>query len=570
MADRVITKINAAPKFLTFQAVTKCEKRVAAYARVSTDHEDQQTSLAAQVDYYKKKIKEHPGWTFVKVYADEGISGLSTVKRESFNKMIADCEAGDIDLILTKSISRFARNTVDTITVIRKLKEKGIGVYFEKEAIFTLDSKGEFLLTLMSSLAQEESRSISENVCWGQRKRFADGKSSVAYSHFLGYDKGANKYEMVVNEEQAVVVRRLFFLFLQGYTPHTIAQILTAEGNKTPAGYDVWNQQTVRRMLSNEKYKGDALLQKEFTIDYLEKRVKKNEGELPQYYIEGDHEAIIAPWLFDYVQELFEKRKDIIYGRYSGVSPLSSKIICGKCGATFGPRPWHSTSYNHRVWQCHNRSKKPILCKTHNLYESLLFYLLHDTARTLVRKRRVMSTVLEIVGSVTGDKKTLQKWSRSFRKKSAWELLSDEEDIALIISEIIVTADGKLSITLIDGKKAECEIPKYSPSKGIQEEKSDAEKPLELIGSKTDHCRNCGKAIKQTPKQKKRIFCCSRCKALWNREHSEETGSKSVRTFVCQHCGKEFLAYNAKKRKYCSNECYIAERFGNSNQGKIS
>jgi len=214
VADRAITKINATPKFATFKAVTKAERRVAAYARVSTDHEDQQTSLAAQVDYYKKKIKEHPGWTFVKVYADEGISGLSTIKRESFLQMIADCDAGKIDLILTKSISRFARNTVDTITVIRKLKEKGIGVYFEKESIFTMDSKGEFLLTLMSSLAQEESRSISENVCWGQRKRFADGKVSVAYSQFLGYEKGANKYEMVVNEEQAVVVRRLFFLFM--------------------------------------------------------------------------------------------------------------------------------------------------------------------------------------------------------------------------------------------------------------------------------------------------------------------------------------------------------------------
>lgn len=565
MADRVITKINAAPKFLTFQAVTKCEKNVAAYARVSTDHEDQQTSLAAQVDYYKKKIKEHPGWTFVKVYADEGISGLSTIRRESFLQMIADCEAGAIDLILTKSISRFARNTVDTITTIRMLKSKGIGVYFEKENIFSLDSKGEFLLTIMSSLAQEESRSISENVCWGQRKRMADGKSSLAYSRFLGYDKGANKYEMVVNEEQAAVVRRLFFLFIQGYTPHTIAQILTAEGIKTPVGCDVWNQQTVRRILSNEKYKGDALLQKEFTINYLEKKTKKNEGELPQYYIEGDHEAIIAPWFFDYVQELLKKRKDVVNGRYSGVSCLSSKIIGGKCGATFGPRPWHSTSYNHRVWQCHNRSKKPVLCKTHNLYESLLFYLLHDTARALVKKRRVMSDVLEIVSSVTGDVKPLQKWTRDFRKKSAWELLLDEEDIALVINEILVTADGKLSITLIDGKKAECVIPRYRPSKGIQTETADIDSgnTSEPFDSEISQCRNCGKTIKQTPKQKKRIFCCSRCKALWNREHSEDRGGKAVRTFICQHCGKEFTVYNpSKERKYCSNECYIAERFG--------
>lgn len=190
MEDRIVTEIAPLPKPATFKDTTKAILRVAAYARVSTDHEDQQSSLAAQTEYYTKKISEHPGWQFVQVYVDEGISGLRTERREGFNRMIEDCLAGAVDLVLTKSISRFARNTVDSVSTIRKLKERGIAVYYEKENIYTMDSKGEFLLTIMSSLAQEESRSISENVTWGQRKRLADGKTSLAYSRFLGYDKG--------------------------------------------------------------------------------------------------------------------------------------------------------------------------------------------------------------------------------------------------------------------------------------------------------------------------------------------------------------------------------------------
>lgn len=379
MSDRRITRISALPKPATFKEAGKAVQRVAAYARVSTDHEDQETSLAAQTDYYKKKILEHPGWEFVQIYVDDGISGLTTSRRVGFNQMISDCLDGQVDLILTKSISRFARNTVDTVTTIRKLKEKGVAVYFEKENIFTSDSKGEFLLTVMSSLAQEESRSISENVTWGKRKQYADGKVSMGYSRFLGYDKGPEKFTMVVNEEQAVTVRRIFFLFLQGYTPHTIAQILMDENVTAPGGGEHWSQQTIRRMIENEKYKGDALLQKEFTVDFLTKKMKKNEGELPQYYVKEDHEPIISPWLFDYVQKRLKEREDVP-GRYSGVTVLSSKLKCGVCGSMYTPRPWHSTSYNNLVWQCRNRTKKGPKCTTHNIYDRLLHYIIHDVA----------------------------------------------------------------------------------------------------------------------------------------------------------------------------------------------
>jgi DNA invertase Pin-like site-specific DNA recombinase len=275
-----------------FSITEQKKRRVAGYARVSTDHDDQFTSYEAQIDYYTNYIRSRDDWEFVDVYTDEGITGTSTKRREGFKRMVADALAGRIDLIVTKSVSRFARNTVDSLTTIRKLKEKGVECYFEKENIWTFDGKGELLITIMSSLAQEESRSISENCTWGQRKRFADGKVTIPFNRFLGYDRGANG-ELVVNPEQAKVVRSIYDMFLQGTTYHGIAQKLTDDGIKTPGGKDKWSISTVKSILSNEKYKGDALLQKCFTVDYLTKKQKKNEGEIPQYYVEGNHEAII-------------------------------------------------------------------------------------------------------------------------------------------------------------------------------------------------------------------------------------------------------------------------------------
>jgi hypothetical protein len=198
--------------------------------------------------------------------------------------MISDAIAGKIDLIITKSVSRFARNTVDSLSTIRKLKENGTEVYFEKEQIWTFDSKGELLLTIMSSLAQEESRSISENVTWGKRKQFSDGKYSVAYSQFLGYRKGAEG-QMEIDPEQAKIVKRIYRMFLDGSSPSRIAKTLTKEGIPTPAGKSVWQTRVVESILTNEKYKGDARLQKKFTTDFLTKTMKVNEGEVPQYYV---------------------------------------------------------------------------------------------------------------------------------------------------------------------------------------------------------------------------------------------------------------------------------------------
>lgn len=228
-------------------------RRAAAYARVSSNHDDQLTSYSAQVSYYTSVIQNRGDLDFVRIYADEGVTGTSTVHRNGFRQMISDALAGKIDLIITKSISRFARNTVDSLSTIRLLKEHGVECYFEKENIRTFDSKGELLLAIMSSIAQEESRSVSENCIWGQRKRFADGKVTVPFSRFLGYERGEDG-NLIINKEEACIVRYIYDMFIQGKTPYAIAKQLTEEAIKTPSGKDVWSKLTVKNILTNEKY----------------------------------------------------------------------------------------------------------------------------------------------------------------------------------------------------------------------------------------------------------------------------------------------------------------------------
>ena len=368
---KVIT-IPATRSRYTAAPISSREKRkVAGYARVSTDHEEQQTSYKAQVDYYTNYIKGREDWEFVFVYTDEGISATSTTKRSGFNQMVADALDGRIDLIITKSVSRFARNTVDSLTTIRKLKEHRVECYFEKENIWTFDSKGELLLTIMSSLAQEESRSISENVTWGQRKRFADGKVTVPFKRFLGYDQGEDG-NLVINEEQAAVVRRIYGMFLQGRSPFAIAKALTEEGIPTPGGKKNWSGSTVQSILTNEKYKGDALLQKVYTVDFLSKKKKVNEGEIPQYYVENNHDAIIEPAVFEAVQKQMAVRQTGT-NRQSSVGIFSSKIKCGDCGSCYGSKVWHSNDkYRRVIWQCNHKFDGGEKCCTPHLDEETI------------------------------------------------------------------------------------------------------------------------------------------------------------------------------------------------------
>ena len=331
MEKKVTTIPATLNRFTSASVVAATKRKVAGYARVSTDLEEQQSSYEAQMDYYKNYITSRSDWEFVDMYSDEGITATSTKFRAGFKRMVEDALAGKIDLIITKSISRFARNTVDSLTTIRQLKENGVEVYFEKENIWTFDAKGELLITIMSSLAQEESRSISENTTWGKRKAFADGKVSVAFSHFLGYDKG-----FVINEEEAVTVRMIYKYFLMGYSMSAIKKELEKRERLTATGNKHWTVSAIESVLTNEKYRGDALLQKTFTTDFLTKAKKKNEGELAQYHITGHHEPIVDPAIYDAVQ--VELRKRAKAGRYlCGKNAYAAKIRCGDCGiATSG------------------------------------------------------------------------------------------------------------------------------------------------------------------------------------------------------------------------------------------
>lgn len=350
-------------------AMASIKRRVAAYARVSTDSEEQLTSYEAQVDYYTRYIQSKPEWEFAGIYTDEGISATNTKRRDGFNQMVEDALAGKIDLIVTKSVSRFARNTVDSLVTVRQLKEKGVEVYFEKENIYTLDSKGELLITIMSSLAQEESRSISENVTWGQRKRFADGKVSLPYKQFLGYEKGEDGFPKIVPEE-AEIIRLIYSLFMEGKTPTTIAKVLKQAGIPTPAGKSKWLSGVIQSILTNEKYKGSAKLQKRFTVDFLQKKMKVNEGEVPQYYVENSHEAIIAPDEWEAVQAEMQRRK-ALGTKYSGNSVLATRLVCADCGSFFGSKVWHSTSkYRRVIWQCNHKFAGGEKCKTPHLDEA--------------------------------------------------------------------------------------------------------------------------------------------------------------------------------------------------------
>ena len=369
--ERMIEVIPATIDPLTRMSINSVAKRrVAGYARVSTDHDEQFTSFEAQVDYYTKYISSRRDWQFVEVYTDEGITGTSMKHREGFNRMISDAMAGKIDLIVTKSISRFARNTLDTIDTVRKLKDCGVECYFEKENIYTFDGKGELFITIMASLAQEESRSISENVTWGARKRFSDGKVSLPYKNFLGYRKGANGLPEIVPEE-AEIIKRIYSDYVSGKTPWSIAKELTDDGITTPGGNKNWSGSTVLSILQNEKYKGSARLQKEFTVDFLTKKRKKNEGEVAQYFIPNSHDAIIPPDEWETVQMEIVRRKGC-YRHYSGNSVFSGKIICADCGEFYGSKVWNSNSEKYRrvIWQCNgkfrNKEKK---CTTPHLTE---------------------------------------------------------------------------------------------------------------------------------------------------------------------------------------------------------
>ncbi len=339
--------------------------RVAAYCRVSTQLEQQESSFEAQKNYYTEKITNNPNWKLAGIYADDGISGTDRKKRDEFNRLLQDCEAGKIDMILTKSISRFARNTVDTLNALRLLRQKGVTVYFEKEHMDTLEGNGELIITVLSGLAQEESHNLSENTRWGIIRKFENGTIMLNHNRFMGYTKGKDG-ELVIVPEEAETVRLIFRMYLEGTSIAGIKRHLEKEGILTVTGKKEWNVGTITQMLSNEKYMGDALLQKSYTADFLTKTRKKNNGEMRQYYITDNHEGIVAKEIFYAVQRERQRRaercKPAVTRRakekkkgYSSKYILSNLLVCGECGQPYRRITWSRDGEKRIVWRCSNR-----------------------------------------------------------------------------------------------------------------------------------------------------------------------------------------------------------------------
>lgn len=344
---------------------SKRQLRVAAYCRVSTDDEEQLTSYEAQKNYYTDKIMTNKEWTMAGIFADEGITGTSARKRPEFLRMIRQCKQGKIDIVLTKSISRFARNTVDCLNYVRALKELGIAVIFEKENMNTLEVDSEILITMLGAFAQSESESISANVRWGIRQAMKEGKATIQYKYLYGYRKGDDGKPEII-PDQAEVVRKIYDLFLSGTPVRGIQEYLNASAVPNINGESKWARSAIDSILTNEKYCGDVLLQKTYIDDCINKKVKKNTGQLPMYLVQNHHEGIISRETFDAAQAELARRsagkspskKNAPTGRsrYSSKYAMSDRLYCGECGTRYQRCTWRNREGSKRiVWRCVSR-----------------------------------------------------------------------------------------------------------------------------------------------------------------------------------------------------------------------
>ncbi|MBD3948433.1 recombinase family protein [Tuanshanicoccus lijuaniae] len=424
--------------------------KVVAYCRVSTDSEEQAGSYEAQVQHYTDYINRNNEWEFAGIYSDEGISGTNIKKREGFNDMISDCMAGKIDMIITKSISRFARNTIDCLKFVRQLKEKKIPIIFEKENINTMEASGELLLTIMASLAQQESASLSQNVKLGLQFRYQEGKVQVNHNHFLGYTKDDDG-NLIIDEEEAKVVKRIFREYLDGASLRDIAIGLEKDGILTGGKKKKWHLSTIQGILQNEKYMGDALLQKTITTDFIEKIRIKNDGSAPQYYVKDSHEPIIPKDIFVQVQEEIFRRANLQSGKhtkkkrvYSSKYALSSICTCSKCGDIYRRLAWNNRGVKSTVWRCCTRVENgPSACDAptipendlHEVTVKAINQVLKISPETLEKLMKNIETVIlnetiidlaEINQRINEKQAELLKLVRS---KQDYDSLADEIDV---------------------------------------------------------------------------------------------------------------------------------------------
>lgn len=363
-APKRVRTIPATVQPLNVYSTEYLLKRVAAYCRVSTKQEEQLNSYETQVRYYTDRINREPGWKLAGIYADKGITGTSMKKRDEFNKLIRQCKRGKVDMIIVKSISRFARNTLDCLKITRMLRELKVDVYFEEQNLHSIDPSSEFYISIYGSVAQSESENISHNVTWGKARSAKEGNVFFAYKSFLGYRRGADG-KPEIDPEQANTVRRIYDRFLAGDSLQQIANGLTADGIPTPMSRTVWQASVVQSILSNEKYKGDALLGKTYVEDCISKKVRVNAGERPQYYVGNNHPAIIDTATFARVQEELARRASkrkvkqtgttTEQGKYCGKYALTELLICGECGTPYRRCTWTVGGKKRIVWRCINR-----------------------------------------------------------------------------------------------------------------------------------------------------------------------------------------------------------------------
>ncbi|UUM58793.1 recombinase family protein [Streptococcus suis] len=424
---------------------------------MSTDQEEQLSSYENQVNYYREFISKHEDYELVDIYADEGISATNTKKRDAFNRLIQDCRAGKVDRILVKSISRFARNTLDCIKYVRELKDLGIGVTFEKENIDSLDSKGEVLLTILSSLAQDESRSISENATWGIRKRFERGEVRVNTTKFMGYDKDKDG-NLIINREQAKVVRYIYEQFLKGYTPESIARDLNDREVPGWSGKANWYPSSILKMLQNEKYKGDALLQKTYTVDFLTKKRTENDGQVNQFYVANNHEGIIDHEMWETVQLEIARRKAFreehgipFYHLQNEDNPFMTKVFCAECGDAFGRKNWTTSRGKRKVWQCNNRYrvKGQIGCQNNHIDEETL-------EKAVVMAVELLSENVDLLhgkwNKILEENRPLEKHFCSklaeMINKPSWDF--DSYEMCQVLDSITISEDGQISVKFLE------------------------------------------------------------------------------------------------------------------------
>ena len=448
--------------------------RVAAYCRVSTELEEQESSFEGQVSYYTDKIESNPEWEMAGIYADHGISGVKDTTRPGFMQMIEDCKQHKIDMILTKSLSRFSRNTLDSIRYIRLLKSLGVVIVFEKEGLNTGELGSEIYLTWFSAFAQAESESLSQNVTMGKRRLYKEGKCSFQYKHFIGYRRGADG-QPEVDPEGAKTIEHIYYGFLAGKTPAQLKTELEQKNIRSPSGNATWSKATIQNILRNEKYAGDVLLQKTFTADFLTKKVKKNRGELAQYYVTDNHPAIIPREIFQQVQlelarrssrpKISQRKTKTEQGKYTSKFALSERLVCGECGCMYRRTQWvKRDGTKEHVWRCINRleyGKK---------------YCKHSPS---MKEPELQKMIMDMIRPMFTDSERVKAALIDVERKIALQA-ADQQNAAAVITRIQEIDQAMSNLLLLVSHSADSSI--YDEKfKQLSKEKSNLQAQLKVV-----------------------------------------------------------------------------------------